>query len=712
MKTKRLIVALGMHRSGSSAITKGLEVMGVELGTHLMPADVNNVTGYFEDIEINQLNIELLKTSGHDWNTLAPIKPDDFQSEQFSPFKTRATAVLKSKLKSSSLVGIKDPRLCRLLPFWMEIFADLNLKVSYVIILRNPDNIAASLFKRDSIPRVKSLYLWLEHMLPAFEETEGLDRTVLDYDELIANPELAVETLAKQLGLEKTINQQKFESFSADFIDPNLRHHQVTSNPEKEFTPKIIKRLSSLLADTRKRKDSFNSVKFNTEIKRIDKEYRDRSDLLLYIDTLDSIVLRDHHHRIDIEAEVNLLSDSLAEKKNSLKSQKQTLAKRNLQIRDFKKLIKEQDELLTSLKSSMTDLETETEGLKISVADRETEIAALKLSAADRMTEIEALKLSAINRKADIEELKFSLADREAEIEVLKVSLTDGDSNIKALGGLLDKREAEIEVLEVSLTDRDSNIKALGELLDKRKTTIMQIEIQKRNSEIQINKLNQFIESTVSDTENLSLKLEEIESSLFWKLSFLSRKFWRIVESMFAAKKERFHLIPLNELNRIRIADNRWESTGTDPFFRLVPTSGQMPSGWVEIRTSIQTNSTESSLKLYLDCGQGLNEGSSYTIPVLSRGAVNELVFLPRNLQSLRWDPMQKKGEFRQAPILFVHKTWITRKAQMIKRVISVLTTTSADSRKENNFSWKLIFGKLNKAYETAGKVIISHRNH
>ena len=37
MKHTRLIVILGMHRSGTSAITRGLQVMGVSLGNNLMP---------------------------------------------------------------------------------------------------------------------------------------------------------------------------------------------------------------------------------------------------------------------------------------------------------------------------------------------------------------------------------------------------------------------------------------------------------------------------------------------------------------------------------------------------------------------------------------------------------------------------------------------------------------------------------------------------
>ena len=60
---KRLIVVLGMHRSGTSAITRGLQVMGVGLGDRMMPAMPDNVKGFWEDVDLNALNMEMLSAS-------------------------------------------------------------------------------------------------------------------------------------------------------------------------------------------------------------------------------------------------------------------------------------------------------------------------------------------------------------------------------------------------------------------------------------------------------------------------------------------------------------------------------------------------------------------------------------------------------------------------------------------------------------------------
>lgn len=75
-----VIVVLGMHRSGTSVITRGLQTMGVGLGHNLMPAIANNNDkGFFEDLEINALNMAMLKSIGSEWDLISPIEPSQVQ---------------------------------------------------------------------------------------------------------------------------------------------------------------------------------------------------------------------------------------------------------------------------------------------------------------------------------------------------------------------------------------------------------------------------------------------------------------------------------------------------------------------------------------------------------------------------------------------------------------------------------------------------------
>lgn len=64
-KNNKLIVVLGMHRSGTSAISAGMQVLGVEFGDRLLPpVKGDNDKGYWEDIDLCALNVkmQLIKT--------------------------------------------------------------------------------------------------------------------------------------------------------------------------------------------------------------------------------------------------------------------------------------------------------------------------------------------------------------------------------------------------------------------------------------------------------------------------------------------------------------------------------------------------------------------------------------------------------------------------------------------------------------------------
>ena len=55
-----LLFVLGMHRSGTSALTGALAKSGATPGAHLMPPTTDNPEGYWECAPVARLNDELL----------------------------------------------------------------------------------------------------------------------------------------------------------------------------------------------------------------------------------------------------------------------------------------------------------------------------------------------------------------------------------------------------------------------------------------------------------------------------------------------------------------------------------------------------------------------------------------------------------------------------------------------------------------------------
>ena len=229
MTNKKIIVVLGMHRSGTSTITRALEVLGVSLGNRLMPAiEGNNDKGFFEDIDINALNVEMLECIDSDWHCLSPLELKDVNHLNENGYFIRAVDLLRLKTANSPLFGFKDPRVAKLLPFWHPVFMHCGFDVAYILALRNPLSIAQSIAKRDGFSHEKTYLLWLGHTLSSLFHTQQYNRVLVDYDHFIENSKDDIEMIAGQLGLK--VNAKALHTFQSEFIDTELRHTYYTAS--------------------------------------------------------------------------------------------------------------------------------------------------------------------------------------------------------------------------------------------------------------------------------------------------------------------------------------------------------------------------------------------------------------------------------------------------------------------------------------------------
>lgn len=220
---KKLIVVLGMHRSGTSAIARGLMALGVDLGTNLMPAvENNNEKGFFEDVDVCELNDEILRLLGSHWSALSSIHIE-MLGDELESLKSRATQILEEKM-TGVIFGLKDPRVCRLLPFWTSVFDSMQLSVSYVIAVRHPMSVARSLKLRNDIDDKHSYYLWLRHVVPALLATAGEQRVVVDYDRLMSDPNMQLRRISERLGLAYIHDSASASYYSSEFLEERMRH--------------------------------------------------------------------------------------------------------------------------------------------------------------------------------------------------------------------------------------------------------------------------------------------------------------------------------------------------------------------------------------------------------------------------------------------------------------------------------------------------------
>ncbi len=223
MKKSKLIVVLGMHRSGTSATTRGLEVLGVNLGDYLYPAAIDNPTGFWEDRDFLDINEELLAQLGSASDRLGLINWTMPNTLVIQSLRRKAERLVRTKCDENVLWGFKDPRTARLLLFWQSVFECVDCEVHYLLVTRNPLSIAESLYQRSNFEAEKTYYLWLEHVVPAVLGSRGAKRLVVDFDQLIEDPGPELLRVARALELPEP-EPLALAAYESEFLELELRH--------------------------------------------------------------------------------------------------------------------------------------------------------------------------------------------------------------------------------------------------------------------------------------------------------------------------------------------------------------------------------------------------------------------------------------------------------------------------------------------------------
>lgn len=294
-KNNKLIIVLGMHRSGTSAITKSLELMGVNLGSDMLPAGEANPTGFWENQECVDINNQLLKHFGSGYDYLGIEDDQLIDDEIICDLKSRAIQLLSRKLiENNGIWGFKDPRICRLLSFWSDVFGEVKCDVDFIVAVRNPASVVASLEKRDRIPAEKSYYLWLQHVLPTLSAFKKARRIFVDYDEFLSDPHAQIVRISSKLELPLLDSHSNlFKFFENDFLAKSLRHTRFTQDDlmRDSRVPMIVVETYSLLHGLAKDQKMLETSECQALVDKLTFFFDSISPLFGYINALEKNIL-------------------------------------------------------------------------------------------------------------------------------------------------------------------------------------------------------------------------------------------------------------------------------------------------------------------------------------------------------------------------------------------------------------------------------------
>jgi hypothetical protein len=219
------MIVLGTPRSGTSAVAGLLHKMGVFMGQRLMaPMDLVNPLGFFEDEEFIERHIWMLRSDEEPSITFADSnRPDRRTLEDYAQLVARREAEHK-------LWGIKDPRLCFTLPYFLNrLRGDFRL----IVTQRSFYESALSLsklpgyvnFTLDRVVAVMGRYHFVMERSLREAKLKLKDQNhllTIPYDALVRDPQTYTRRLADMAGLE--MSETSLDKIAGEFIDPSLKH--------------------------------------------------------------------------------------------------------------------------------------------------------------------------------------------------------------------------------------------------------------------------------------------------------------------------------------------------------------------------------------------------------------------------------------------------------------------------------------------------------
>ena len=223
----KLVIIIGMHRSGTSILTRISNLLGLklEIGEFVPPIKGDNDTGFWELQEVVDVNESILNNFGisHlDAEELPSNWLDNLEkSEKSHHYIEKIEEILSRTTDKDNFFGIKDPRISRLLPLWTKCCKRLDIEPVFIFSLRSPIEVAQSLHKRNNITVEQALDLWNIYNQEAEFHSRNFKRYFVSFPDIMNSWERDMLEAEEYLDIKWNYNSSSRENIN-NFIQNDL----------------------------------------------------------------------------------------------------------------------------------------------------------------------------------------------------------------------------------------------------------------------------------------------------------------------------------------------------------------------------------------------------------------------------------------------------------------------------------------------------------
>jgi hypothetical protein len=391
-------IVLGMHRSGTSALTGALGLCGLAVPKTVVPANETNQRGFWESATIKSFDDEVLKRLGLTWHSLVPNDLESLGARELEQLRKRASALLKDEYEAGTHILLKEPRLCRLLPLWRPVLGEAAKRVAYTIILRNPVEVAKSLHQRNEFDLNQGMLLWARYTLDAEFHTRGERRAFVSYAGLLDDFRSTLASLVQELRLPIKFDRADVSAIE-EYLAPDLRHQKEVDEGSLAGKPAAVTETYNILLGW-----SEGRPETKSDHDQLDAARQELDHMTVAIADIFETARRDRKRSIDARTQVERNTADLARLQRAFE-----------QFQDLKETLVQQSASLTELKADTGEAVDQLTRFSAALDERQTLENALKEAISARSEAVSGLKRAEAQAAEASEQFELERAQLEAE---------------------------------------------------------------------------------------------------------------------------------------------------------------------------------------------------------------------------------------------------------------------------------------------------------
>jgi len=476
------VLVLGMHRSGTSALTRVLNLRGADLGRDLLAPKDDNEAGFWENSAILALHEKLLTQLGVTWHDVA-IPAAWLDSPAAQDFKRDLANILREQFGDKRLLLVKDPRLSLLVPLWLEVLRAQNVRPMFAIMVRDPAEVAASLAKRDGFSAAKSNLLWLQHMHEAERATRAQPRVFVHYERVLADWSRELARIEQHLELDLPQLDATTKQEIEHFLQPQLRHHRRPSSDEHQ--PRLLQRFYATLTSA-----CADEKSASRNLLALDAEFDDLLEITAPL--IQEQAARLTREREDHASEIEQARHVIDGKQRDIEQARQVIDGKQRDIEQARAVIDGKQREIEQARQGFAQKDAQIEAARSQIEQLAADIQKAREGFAQKDAQIEAARGQIDQLVADIERAATAHAQQEQQLDAARRNIDElGEqiaqaraaheardeiearlrADLQHAADLLAQKESEIEAAKRGIDDLAGQIEVARNAHDARDIT-------------------------------------------------------------------------------------------------------------------------------------------------------------------------------------------------------------------------------------------------